>query len=69
MQGAVGPVPTLSTAGGTVFLWACICLLIALCLILVIVSIIFGGNGGRGAARKTRKEVGGTLQEVLPRPD
>jgi hypothetical protein len=59
MQGTTGLVPTLAAQGATALLWVCIAILIALSLILVLVSIIFGGNrSGRSAAARTRKEEG-----------
>ena len=54
MQGPMGLVPTLASLGSAIILWACIGLLIALCLLLVVVSILFGGNRGRCAASKAR---------------
>lgn len=69
MQGPIGLLPTLAPMGGSVLLWVCVGLLIALCLILVIVSIIFGGNRGRGSAGNERTAGGGRLQEVRPKPD
>jgi hypothetical protein len=68
MLGPIGLLPALAPQGGTA-LWACVGLLIALCLTLVIVSIIFGGNRGRVSAGKERKAGGGRPGPVRPEPD
>jgi len=69
MQPTIGLVPPHATLGGSVLLWACIALLVALGLTLVIVSIICGGNRGRGTAEKARAGEGGKRQELLPKAD
>lgn len=55
MQGAMGLAPALASLGSSILLWACIGLLLALCLLLVLTSILFGGNRGRRASRQPHK--------------